>query len=196
MGIHFQKPLPEIRAMFTKLPQFRQRLQRTAPAGNPAKDIVQSTPVEAAGIAIVEAVCFRHPPFHQRVVQVLTAVCFVRSNAHILYQMILPAQIPQVLVDDVGFQTPGTPAAGMGRPAEAPVRDQLGVGVGCILVEVLLCCQRGFQTGNGPPDVAFQPGQVIIHLREFPACVTEQDLIDGSGFLQKSKKHRRRIFST
>ena len=194
MGIHFQKPLPEIRAVLTKLPQFRQRLQRAAPAGNPAKDIVQPAPVEAAGVTVVEAVCFGHSPFHQRVVEVLAAMCFVRRNAHILYQVILLAQIPQVLVDDMGFQTPGTPAAGMGGPAEAPVRDQTGGRFGGILVKVLICCQRGFQTGNGPPDVAFQPGQVIVHLREFPAGVTEQNLIDGTGFLQKPKKHRRRIF--
>src|SRR5699024_2902916 len=40
MGVHVQQPLPQVGAMGTQLPQFRDRLQWAAPAGYPPEDLV------------------------------------------------------------------------------------------------------------------------------------------------------------
>lgn len=40
MCIHVQQFLPKIRAVDAQLPQFTQRLQRTAPAGYPPENII------------------------------------------------------------------------------------------------------------------------------------------------------------
>ena len=41
----------------------------------------------------------------------------------------------------------------------------------------------------------FQPVQVVIHLRKLPPGIAVQDLIDGTVFFYKTKKHRCRVFA-
>lgn len=152
--------------MSTQLPQFAQRLQRTAPAGYPPKNVVQPTPVKSMFLAIPQTVCLCHTPLHKRVVQILAAMDFIGSDPHILFQLIFPAQQAKMFVDHMSLEPSGTPATGMGRPAEPPICDQLCIRSGCILIEILLCRQRGFQLGDRSADGLLQSVQVVIHQLE------------------------------
>ena len=74
-------------------------------------------------LAIPQAVRLCHAPLHERVVQIPASVGFVGGNSHILLQLVLPAQLTQMLVDHMSFQSASTPTAGMGRPTESPICD-------------------------------------------------------------------------
>ena len=195
MCIHVQELLPQVRAVDAQLPQFTQRLQRAAPAGYPPEDVIQPAPVKSSCFAIPQAVRLRHPPLHERVVQILASVDFVGGDPHILCQLVFPPQLTQMSVDHMSFQSASTPATGMGRPTEAPIRYQLCVWPSRVLVEILLCRQRGFQPGDGSADGLLQPVQVVIYLWKLPPGIAVQDLIDGTVFFYETKKHRRRVFS-
>ena len=119
--------------------------------------------------------------------QVFAAISFVRRNADILNQMVLPFQSPQVLGDDMGLEAAGTPAAGMGRPAQAPVGDQCRIAFGLVFVEILLEGIGRFQPGDGPANMPLQLFQMGVHLRKLEASVTEEDLINLAAFLQQTK---------
>ena len=128
--------------------------------------------------------------------QILASVGFVGGDPHILLQLVSLPQLTQMSVDHMGLKTPCTPATGMGRPAEATIRYQLCVWPSRVLIEILLCRQRGFQPGNRSADDLLQPVQVVIHLRKLPPGIAVQDLIDGTVFFYETKKHRCRVFST
>ena len=127
--------------------------------------------------------------------QTLASVGFVGGNPHILLQLVFPPQLTQMSVDDMSLEPSGTPATGMGRPTEPPICYQLCVWPSRVLIEILLCRQRGFQPGDGSADGLLQPVQVLIHLRELPPGITVQDLIDGMVFFYETKKHRCRVFA-
>ena len=120
---------------------------------------------------------------------------FIGGNPHILFQLVLPAQLAKMFVDHMSLEPSSTPATGMGRPTESPIRYQLCVRLCRVLIEILLCRQRGFQPGDRSADGLLQPVQVVIHLRELPPGIAVQDLIDGTVFFYEAKKHRRRVFS-
>lgn len=178
MCIHVQELLPQIGAVDTQFAQFTQRLQRTAPAGYAPENVVQAVPVKSMFLAIPQAVRLCHTPLHKRVVQILAAMDFIRCDPHILFQLVLPAQQAKMFVDHMGLEPTGTPAAGMGRPAEPPICDQLCVRLCRVFIEILLCCKRRLQPGNRSADGLLQPVQVVIHFLKNLERTTSQTALN------------------
>ena len=81
-------------------------------------------------------------------------------------------------------------------PAQAPVGDQCRIALGLVFVEILLEGIGRFEPGDGAADVPLQLFQMVVHLREFKASVTEEDFIHLAAFLQQAQEHGGRIFST
>ena len=139
------------------------------------------------GVAVVEAIGLGHAPLHQWIVQVFAAVGFICRNTDILNQTVLFLQFPQVFGDDMGLEAAGTPSAGVGRPAQAPVRHQRGIAFGLVFVKILLEGIGRFQPGDGPANIPFQLFQMVVHLWEFKVGVAEQDLVHLAAFLQQAQ---------
>lgn len=85
--VHIPQPRPQLRVMDSQLPQFVNPLQRAAPAGGAAVNLVQPAKIKAPAITNLQRLGFGDFPLYQGIAVlriVFTAVGFIGGDANMV----------------------------------------------------------------------------------------------------------------
>ena len=122
-AIQLHQLFPQLRVVFSQLPQLVDTLERAAPAGRTVVDLIQPAEVKATVIAGLERLHLRNAPLHKGIPLVLAALRFIGGDTDIADRAQLAFEPVDLLGDKVRFELPGTPADTDTRPAVAVGQD-------------------------------------------------------------------------
>ena len=122
-AIQLQQLFPQLRVVFSQLPQLVDALERAAPAGRTVVDLIQPAEVKAPVIAGLKRLRLRNAPLYKGIPLVLAAPRFIGGDADVVDRAQLAFEPVDLLGDEVRFELSGTPADADTRPAVAVGRD-------------------------------------------------------------------------